>query len=215
MSARPRIGLMCKAPRPGFAKTRLAAALGRRRAAELARAFLADSARLAAGLGPLTAFHAPADAAQEIAPLLPPGTALVPQAEGDLGARLIAAFAELLAQGSPALVMGTDSPDLPPALLGEALAALASHDAAIIPAEDGGYCAIALAAPQPQLFRGIPWSSPQTLAATLAAGQGLRVHLTAPWHDVDEAEDLARLDLSAAPATRAVLYAGRGPRTGG
>ena len=198
------VGLMCKAPRPGYAKTRLAATLGDLRAAEYAAGFLADSARLAKGLGQATAFFAPADAAAEIMPLLPPGMAMAPQVEGDLGQRMLAAFATLFSQGGPALLMGTDSPDLPPALLEEALSAMASHDAAFIPAHDGGYCAVALRAPAPALFRGIPWSSAETLSATLAAAGGLRVHLTAPWHDIDEVADLQKLDLGDAPFTRRV-----------
>jgi rSAM/selenodomain-associated transferase 1 len=198
------VGLMCKAPRPGYAKTRLAASLGFSRAAEYATAFLADSAALAASLGPATAFFAPDDGAAEVAPHLPPGMGLRPQVAGDLGGRLIAAFETLFAQGGPALVMGTDSPDLPRALLEEALAALDSHDAAFIPAHDGGYCAVALRAPAPELFSDIPWSTEKTLAVTLAAAGRLRIHLTAPWHDIDEAADLEKLDLAAAPFTRRV-----------
>jgi len=201
------IGLMCKAPRPGFAKTRLAATLGNARAAALAAAFLADSAALAASLGPATAFFAPDDAADEISAWLPPGMARQPQGQGDLGARMAAAFEHLFGQGGPALLMGTDSPDLPPALLEECLEALSRHDAAFIPALDGGYCAVALRGATPSLFRDIPWSSDRTLAATLAAGRaaGLRLHTTSPWHDVDEAADLALLRLEAAPHTRAAM----------
>lgn len=198
------IGMLCKAPRPGFAKTRLATVVGDARAAQLAAAFLRDCAALAASLGPATAFYAPVDARAEIAPLLPAGMALAPQPPGDLGARIIAAFATL---GTPALVMGADSPDLPPALLREAWDSLGTHDAAFIPALDGGYCAVALRAPAPALFTAIPWSSAATLPATLRAGHGLRIHLTAPWHDVDEAADLARIVTQHAPATRAALSA--------
>ena len=201
------IGLMCKAPRPGFAKTRLAAVVGDARAAELAAAFLADSAVLAASLGPATAFFAPADAGAEIAALLPADMALQPQVEGDLGARMMAAFEHLLAGAPHALLLGTDSPDLPAPLLREIIAALATHDAAFIPARDGGYCAVALSCPLPVLFSGIPWSSANTLAATLAQARaaGLAVHLSAPWHDVDEAADLALLDLANTPRTRLAM----------
>ncbi len=207
------IGLMCKAPRPGFAKTRLAASIGDARAAALAAAFLADSAALAAGLGPATAFHAPADAAAEVAALLPTGMAMRPQVEGDLGARMMAAFQHLFSLAPHALLLGTDSPDLPSALLGEIIAALATHDAGFIPAHDGGYFAVALARPLPALFTAIPWSSADTLSATLqkARAGGLAVHLSAPWHDVDEVADLACLDLGAVPHTRAVLTPGARP----
>ena len=198
------VGLMCKAPRPGYAKTRLAASLGAARAAEYAEAFLADSAALASTLGVATAFFTPDDGEAEVARLLPPAMRLRPQVPGDLGQRMIAAFAALFTLGSPALLMGTDSPDLPPALLEEAFAALVGHDAAFIPAHDGGYCAVALRAPAPSLFQNIPWSCAETLSATLAAAGGLRIHLTAPWHDIDEAEDLEKLHLAAAPFTRRV-----------
>lgn len=201
------LGLMCKAPRPGFAKTRLAATLGEAQGAALAAAFLADSAALAARLGPATAFFTPDDGEDEVSALLPAGMALRPQAPGDLGARMSAAFDHLLTLGGPALLLGTDSPDLPPDLLEQCLGALDGHDAAFIPALDGGYCAVALGRPCPALFRGIPWSSAETMRATLDAGRaaGLRLHLTAPWHDVDEAADLGLLRLEAAPRTRAVL----------
>ncbi len=201
------IGLMCKAPRPGFAKTRLAATLGNERAAALAAAFLADSAALASDLGAACAFFAPDDARDEVLALLPPGMACRPQVSGDLGARMSAAFDQLFRLGDPALLLGTDSPDLPPALLEECLAALDSHDAAFIPALDGGYCAVALRRPSTALFQGIPWSSADTLAATLEAGRaaGLGLYTTSPWHDVDEASDLTLLRLEAAPHTRAAM----------
>ena len=145
------IGLMCKPPIPGVSKTRLSAVLGTERAAHLAAAFLADSAALARQLATRedavpTAFFTPADAGAAIAALLP-GWALTPQAEGDLGARMGGAVAHLFAAGAQrALLLGTDAPTLPPALLEVLLAALHNGaDAACIPALDGGYCAIAFA----------------------------------------------------------------------
>ena len=201
-------GLMCKPPRPGVSKTRLAAAVGAGRAAALARAFLLDSADLLRFLAPryaatLTAFHAPADAGEEMAPLLP-GWDMRPQPEGDLGARMAAAFGHLFAPGiACALLTGTDAPTLPPALLELLPAAIVSGaDAALIPALDGGYCAIALARPLPALLAGMPWSQAGLLDATRAraASEGLRLDVLQPWHDVDAAVDLEMLRLSLAAA---------------
>lgn len=107
---------MCKPPRPGVSKTRLAAVVGPGRAARLARAFLLDSADILRFLAPryaatLTGFFAPADAAEEMADLLP-GWTLAPQPEGDLGARMGAAFGALFTPGvGCALLTGTDAPD--------------------------------------------------------------------------------------------------------
>lgn len=195
---------MCKPPRPGVSKTRLAAVLGAERAALLARAFLLDSAALLRAVAPryaatCTAFHAPADAGPEIAALLP-GWKLEPQAEGDLGARMGAAFAQLFTPNvTCVLLTGTDAPTLPPALLELLPAAIAGGaDAALIPALDGGYCAIALARPLPALLTDMPWSTAGLLDATRARAkaEGLRLEVLQPWHDVDAAADLDMLRLT-------------------
>lgn len=182
--------------------------VGPARAAQLARAFLLDSADLLRFLAPryaatLTAFHAPADAQAEMAALLP-GWAFMPQPEGDLGERMGAAFGTLFRPGiGCALLTGTDAPTLPPALLELLPAAIAAGaDAALIPALDGGYCAIAMARPLPALLENMPWSAPGLLDATRAraAAEGLRLDVLQPWHDVDAAADLDLLRLSLAAA---------------
>lgn len=170
----------------------------------LARGFLLDGAALAKLTArredaTLIAFHAPADAGAEMAQFLP-GWRLEPQAEGDLGQRMGAAFVTLFADGAKAaLLLGTDAPTLPPALLELCLAAIhAGADACVVPALDGGYCAIALARPLPALMRDMPWSTPGLLGATRAraVAEGLRLDVLQTWHDVDDAEDLERLRLT-------------------
>jgi glycosyltransferase A (GT-A) superfamily protein (DUF2064 family) len=83
-------------------------------------------------------------------------------------------------------------------LLEEAFARLAlGSEAVIIPAEDGGYCAIGLAAGVPvrDVFFEIPWSTSLVLPATLErlAALGLRESVLEPAYDVDRPEDLDRL----------------------
>jgi rSAM/selenodomain-associated transferase 1 len=198
------LGFLCKAPRPGISKTRLAAAEGAERAALLARAFLLDSAALVTALAQRLharriAFHAPADAAEEMAALLP-GWELRAQGEGDLGARMGAAFDALFAEGAACVVLiGADAPTLPRALVELLVSAIErGADAVVIPALDGGYCAIAAARPLPALLEGMPWSQPGLLAATRAAATaaGLKLVELEAWHDVDEAEDLDLLRLT-------------------
>ncbi len=195
------IGLMCKRPAPGVSKTRLAAVVGAERAAVLAEAFLLDSAALARLTAQrehaaITGFFTPADAGEAMAALLP-GWVLESQAEGDLGARMSHALDRLFGQGaSAAMLIGTDAPTLPPALIELMLAALRSGaDAACIPALDGGYCSIAFARPLPSLLENMPWSTPGLLEATRAraSAEGLRFDILPAWHDVDEAADLALL----------------------
>jgi glycosyltransferase A (GT-A) superfamily protein (DUF2064 family) len=94
----------------------------------------------------------------------------------------------------PLLIVGTDCPVLTPAHLQQAADALQTHDAVLIPAEDGGYVLIGLRRPLPTVFEDITWSTPQVLMQTrerlLAAGASWQ-ELPTLW-DVDEPVDWAR-----------------------
>jgi len=214
--AGPAIGVMAKAPRPGAVKTRLIPALGAEGAARLARAFLEDSAALAARVasanhGTAFALVTPDGEAEAVAALT--GLSALPQGEGDLGDRMVACFATLFERGhAPVLLIGADCPTLPERHLAEALA-LARRAPVFGPAHDGGYWGVALPAPAPALFAGITWGAATVLAETRAAAAraGLALAFAPPWEDIDEDADLAILarqlaeDGAAAPATRAAL----------
>lgn len=210
---------MAKAPRAGFAKTRLIPALGADGAALLARAFLIDSAATARATATAYVIASPDDACDDLAALT--GLTAVKQGEGDLGARIVAAFAALFARGhAPVLLIGADAPTLPQAHLASALAAVTPGRAVFGPTADGGYWTVGLSAPAPALFTGIAWSTAHVLAATQTAASraGIAVALAPRWHDIDEPDDLAVLarqladDPTAAPATRAALAALAPPR---
>ncbi len=209
MGADLTLAVFAKAPVPGQVKTRLRPALSDGQAARLAAAFVRDTLDKAARQGlPVTVYHSGDRALLQ--PLAPANVLWAAQGGGDLGARMARVPA-------PCLILGADSPHLPPALLREAFAAVPSYDVVLGPADDGGYFLIGLRAPQPALFEGIAWSTESVLAQTLAkAGTlGLSVHLTPPWYDLDTPADLHRLveDLEAVPpgseddcpATRAAL----------
>jgi hypothetical protein len=191
---------MARVPGLGPVKSRLLPALTPAQATLLYRCFLLDrlDAVLALpGVAPVVAFT-PAHGRARMAALAPPGVRLVPQPEGDLGARLHAVLGGLLAQGhAGALALDSDSPTLPMAYVAEAARVLREGRARVIlgPAEDGGYYLVGLAAPAPALFRDIPWSTPRVLPVTLERARelGLGVHLLPPGFDVDTAEDLRRL----------------------
>ncbi|MBI4465824.1 MAG: TIGR04282 family arsenosugar biosynthesis glycosyltransferase [Acidobacteria bacterium] len=117
----------------------------------------------------------------------------------DLGARLQVALRELRAQGCRRVVLiGSDSPTLPPAYLRRAFAALHRVDAVLGPARDGGCYLIGL---QPHrvdashVFSGIAWGTRrvfrQTRARLRKGGNSLLV--LPPWDDVDVPADLVRL----------------------
>lgn len=121
------------------------------------------------------------------------------QAPGDLGAKLTVAFEAERARGAPAVAaVGSDHPALPIALVEAAFEMVRlGSDAALVPAEDGGYCAIALGRRVwPALvFRDMPWSTPQVLAVTRArlSSAGFAVATLDAAYDVDRPEDLDRL----------------------
>lgn len=117
-----------------------------------------------------------------------------PQAEGNLGDRLIHAVEAGFADGGrAAVVIGADCPDLDNALLARAFEALREKELVIGPALDGGYYLIGLRQPRAELFRGIDWGSEHVLRQTLAIANrlGLSVFTLPPLTDIDRPEDLA------------------------
>ena len=203
----PSLILFARAPEPGRVKTRLAGRLSEAGAAFLYRAFLSDASRVYCApmfwRSVLYAESTPADPSPWTTLFAAPWVHEL-QVEGDLGDRLLAAFSREFDGGaSAAVAVGSDHPSLSRGRLREVFEALAGgFDAAIIPAEDGGYCAIGLTrrAPAEALFRDIAWSTPAVLKETVARleGAGVRHRLLDPAYDVDRPEDLERLarDLS-------------------
>ncbi|MBF8223120.1 TIGR04282 family arsenosugar biosynthesis glycosyltransferase [Halomonas sp. 328] len=205
------IQLFAKAPLPGQAKTRLIPALGAEGAAALHRRLVwraltqACEASAQLGLGPVrlwTAldhrhpFFGECRRAFDIE--------LRPQPEGDLGARMAAAFA-VPSRPAPRLLMGCDCPVITSALLVACWEALAERDAVLLPAEDGGYGLIGLWRRAPALFRDIAWGGDTVMTATRTALTGLGWCWAEPatvW-DLDRPEDLPRLEALWGPAAGA------------
>jgi uncharacterized protein len=190
------LAILAKAPVPGFAKTRLAPALGAARAAALQARFLerAVATACSAQIGPVSVWAAPDPDHPAFQPLTAFGVALLRQPDGDLGLRMLAALA---AARGPALVIGTDCPALTPAHLRAAADALAGGvDVVVVPVEDGGYALIGMREPQPQLFTDMPWSTAGVMAETRRrlARLGLSWREPARLWDVDGPEDLSRLE---------------------
>lgn len=180
--------VIAKEPVPGRVKTRLTPPCTPREAAELAEAALRDTLDAVLAL-PARRRILVLDGRP--GPWLPAGFEVVPQCAGGLDERLAAAFGGCGA--GPALLVGMDTPQLTPALLAPALGpgGWRGCDAWFGPAEDGGFWALGLAAPDPALLRGVPMSTPTTGAAQRArlTGAGLRVRELPALRDVDTAAD--------------------------
>jgi len=194
------VAIMAKAPWPGAVKTRLCPPLGAEEAAALYRCFLLDkiaAVRALARTRPLIAYS-PEEARAEFAALAP-DFALMRQRGPDLGARLHATLAGLLADGHPgAIAVDSDTPTLPREFLQRAVDCLLGGDVDVVlgPTEDGGYYLIGLRAAHSTVFEAVPWSTSAVLEVTLgrAAAAGLRAFCLPAWFDIDTPDDLLRLE---------------------
>ena len=188
------IAILAKAPIPGLTKTRLIPSIGAHAAAVLQERLTerAVATALAAAVGPVTLWCAPDPSHPSFRDLVTRhAVTLKRQPNGDLGARMLAAFA-----AGPTLVIGSDCPAFTAENLRAAANALHDADVVLIPAEDGGYVLIGARGAHPQLFAGIGWGTPTVLAETRAriAALGLTsVELPTLW-DVDTEADLARFE---------------------
>jgi rSAM/selenodomain-associated transferase 1 len=207
---RDALAVIAKEPVAGLAKTRLGPALGTAGAARAAAAMLADTlaAVRASGAEPWLCFTP--NAARQRLGRLAPGFRLLAQAAGDLGDRLAACLADLLAAGVDRVaIIGADTPHIPQASYRRAFAMLDEADVVLGPALDGGYYLVAAKAARPELFVGVPMGTEMVLAETLAraASDRLIVALLPPLRDLDRVEDLAAAlaagELAGAPATLA------------
>jgi rSAM/selenodomain-associated transferase 1 len=118
-----------------------------------------------------------------------PGVALLAQAEGDLGARMLAAMGE-----GPAVIVGSDVPDITAGAVQEAARLLGEADLVLGPAEDGGFWLIGVRAPDARLFADVDWGTGSVLAAVEANAKrlGWRTARAATLADLDRPEDLKR-----------------------
>lgn len=201
-----RILIFAKAPVPGRVKTRLIPALGAEGAARLAGRLLchALTQALEADLGPVEVCASPAPEHPDWQPWLPTLSQLgarghrlawSEQGEGDLGARMARPAQGYLDEGEPVLLMGTDCPALTPHRLRKAARALHGHEAALIPARDGGYVLLGLRTFHPSLFTAMPWGSAAVAELTLKRLRDLnwRVWVGAALEDIDIPADLTVL----------------------
>lgn len=144
------------------------------------------------------AVYTPRGSETSLRRLLPRGFGLVPQGDGDLGARLFKGTVDLLDAGhSGAILVNSDSPTLPKAILRQAVNAVRhGNNVTLSPAVDGGYTLVGLSKPHAHLFSDIPWSTSEVYGRTLDRAReiGLPVIDIPGWYDVDDASSLRMLE---------------------
>jgi rSAM/selenodomain-associated transferase 1 len=208
------IAFMAKASVPGRAKTRLAPPLTFEEAAALNTAFLqdvADNVLAAARDADISGYAAfgPSGSEDFFRRILPPAIGLIEAWLPNFGDCLLRTIEHLLAAGhGAAVVLNSDSPTLPTALLAETAEVLARPgDRAVLGASsDGGYYLLGLKAAHRHMFADIEWSTERVAGQTLERAReiGLDVHRLPVWYDVDDMEGFGRLhgELAANPARR-------------
>ena len=184
----PRVVLFTRYPEPGRAKTRLIPALGAERAAQLHRTLTERTLQAVRSSGlelELRTTGAPTAAFEE---WLGPAS-IIDQGQGDLGERLARAGPPY-----PTIFIGSDAPDLTPALLQRAAGAMDQALAVIGPAEDGGYWLLGLARAVDGVFEGLDWGTSLVFGQTMnrLAAAEIDPVLLPELADCDRPEDLAR-----------------------
>jgi len=189
------VGIICKTPLPGHSKTRLSPPLRPDECAGLSASFIRD---LSATIDDLTsiedvagyAVYTPVGTEVMLRALLPAAFRLLSQSDGDLGARLRNAIKDLLRAGHHgAILVNSDSPTLPLAILRDAVHAVRRGDNVVLgPALDGGYTLVGLSQPHDHLFADIPWSTPQVYRLTLERAREIDLPVTnvPQWYDIDD-----------------------------
>ena len=185
----PALILFARFPVAGECKTRLIPAVGPQGAAAIHKTLASRTAKLlSASTGrAIIAFTGAARA--EFEAWLGAELEYELQVEGDLTDRL-SAFLD----HAPVIFFGSDTPDLAPHHIEQAIAGLASHDVVIGPAHDGGYYCIGMRRPLPQILVDMPWSTDQVLPETMRRLDALGIEplLLETLSDCDRPEDLAR-----------------------
>ena len=147
---------------------------------------------------PFRICYAPPDALEEAKAWLGQDHAFMPQTGDELGERMELAFSRIFAEGTAeAVLIGSDIPELTTKVIHEAFASLATHDAVVGPANDGGYYLIGFRKStfSPVFFRDMPWSAPAVFRETIGRlrAASLSVHVAPECIDADTKEDLKTL----------------------
>lgn len=191
------LAIFAKWPEAGKTKTRLIPAIGAEGAVAVYRKLLMHTVEQARASGLRVELRISGASPQRFREWLGDGFAIVDQGEGDLGARMARVEA-------PALLIGSDAPEVTPELLQQAARALEDAPVVIGPADDGGYWLIGFREPAPFLFEQMEWSVDSVLPETLRrlAERGIEPAMLPVLTDIDTGEDLAKFPAFAPEAGR-------------
>ena len=214
MSHNQCIIIFAKAPVKGHVKTRLATDMDEADVVNLYRYFVLDVLYKIKSTGlPHKIFYDPPGTEALMADWLGANNDFVLQKGKNLGERMENAFMKLFINNiTRAVIIGTDSPDLPEAYILDAFSGLEKNDAVIGPAVDGGYYLIGFNKDSiiPEVFANMPWGTDTVFEKTMAIlnKRNLSVRVLPKWRDVDTIDDLRHLiqSLKKKPALAPATY---------
>ncbi|MBT4006638.1 MAG: DUF2064 domain-containing protein [Rhodospirillales bacterium] len=190
--------IFLRAPQRGAVKRRLARDIGERAALgfyqNMSRSLVTSLARAQnhggnGGGNWQTVLAVTPDHFASSARFWPKGIRRVGQGRGSLGARMGRVLDQL--PPGPAIIIGSDIPNITPFLIRQAFDRLDQHEAVFGPALDGGYWLVGLGRRRRRfvgrLFSSVRWSSAHALADTRAnLGPGLEGPPLPALEDVDD-----------------------------
>lgn len=198
-----RLVIFTRFPEPGKTKTRLIPELGAESAAKLQRTLteytVALAERFAADRSVQIEVRYDGADRTAVSDWLGPQLSFTRQGDGDLGDRMGRAFQDAFREGlDRVVIIGTDCPQITPAILSQSFESLRMHEIVVGPAADGGYYLIgmkreAVSKAVPALFNDMPWGSSSVMKETLHRAKNSDIDLDELeiLHDVDRPEDIA------------------------
>lgn len=201
------LGIYAKQPIPGQCKTRLSPPFSAAEAAELYRCSLLETVQRMQACDSYDLAICYAGQRSWFEQTFP-GVNLVAQQGAGLGERMAASLSSFLQQDyRQAVLIGSDSPDLPLGLIEQAFSALQRAEVVLAPATDGGYVLIGESTHHPQLFANIEWSTAEVLTKTLSRIErhSIAAVTLERWEDLDDIQSLRRF-LRRSPETATAEY---------
>ena len=211
--SQPELILFAKQPIPGQVKTRLQPEYSAAQAAEIAGFLIRATVELAVSAWPGAIYlYAWPDSKHvlfhELADRYP--IRLAPQAEGDLGIKMLSALRQGIERAGSAAILGCDVPHGGGGFIDQANDLLAHRKNVLGPTEDGGYYFIGLSEARSELFEDVEWGSTRVLATTCAraAKLGMEFEMLTTLRDIDTAADLWLVSRIYAPLKRFISTTG-------
>ena len=191
--------LFIKYPDKGNVKMRLSVDLNEEIVQELYRYFVQDTLATVKKIdSQLFICYFPVEAQKKFQKWLGTTLLFLPQNGVDLGERMKNSFTDVFTKGfRRAILIGSDSPDLPKNYIEQAFVILQTRDVVLGPTVDGGYYLIGfnINTFTPSVFEEISWSNQTVLQETMIKiKQAHRsLDLLPIWSDIDTIADLKHL----------------------